>query len=364
MDTIPMHLGVAHFKTPSVALEAMQQALESQETYYGPNEGTNELRLAVAQRYFEDEGIPVPAEQVLITHGAKHALHLFLQSFLQPGDEVIAPAPYWLAFPELVRLNGGKLISVSPNPAQGYALPIQEIAEKITAATRLLLLTNPGNPTGKVYSEAELQQVVQLLETHPNLHVLSDEIYDGLSYSGPVPSMLRFEHLRDRVTVINGFSKSFAMSGWRIGYLVAPFPVLQKVAELQLKTISGVSPFTQAGATAALQHRHQIWATFREDLLPKRQMVANFLNKMPQLTYFMPQAGYYFTLDISGCLQVKNPSSPFQLVEEWTAALKDQVGLEVLPGTNMDMPQAVRISFALPDYVLENALLRLKEFLD
>ncbi|WP_205504399.1 pyridoxal phosphate-dependent aminotransferase [Rufibacter psychrotolerans] len=362
MDIIPLHLGVSHFHSPAVATQALQEALAQHNTYYGPNEGLPELRYALAQRYLEDEGLPIPAEQILITHGAKHALHLYLYSLLQPGDEVVALAPYWFAFPELIRQSGGKLVTVPANPAQDYALDLDLLRQKLTPTTRLLLLTNPGNPTGKVYSPTELQHVAQLLEEFPNLHVLSDEIYDGLSYEAPVHSFLRFEPLRDRIAVVNGFSKSFAMSGWRLGYLIAPFPILTKAMELQQKWISGVSPFLQAGAVAATQHRHQIWREFKQDLEPKRQRLLAALRQMPKLGFTVPQAGYYVTLQLEGCLKPQDASSPFQLAEEWAAALKDQVGLEVLPGTNMGMPHAVRMSFALPEEVLDSAILRLKAF--
>lgn len=357
-----MHLGVSHFPTPAVATQALQEAIAQNNTFYGPNEGLPELRLALAQRYLEDDGVPVPAEQILITHGAKHAIHLYLHSLLHPGDEVVALAPYWFAFPELIRQSGGKLVSVPANPNQEYALEVEALREKLNPDTKLLILTNPGNPTGKVYSPAELQAVAQLMEEFPNLHLLSDEIYDGLGFEGPVQSFLRFEHLRDRVAVVNGFSKSFAMSGWRVGYLVAPFQILHKATDLQLRWISGVSPFLQAGAAEAIRQRHQIWQQFREDLAQKRTLVMQELKKMPKLKFTVPQAGYYVTLQVECCLRPQDPSSPFQLVEEWAAALKDQVGLEVLPSTNMGMPAAVRMSFAVPDEILSSALIRLKAF--
>ncbi|MBC3542360.1 pyridoxal phosphate-dependent aminotransferase [Rufibacter sediminis] len=362
MDIIPLHLGLNHFHTPNPAVEALQEALARHETFYGPNEGLPDLRYALAQRYLEDEGVPVPAEQILITHGAKHAIHLYLQSLLQPEDEVIALAPYWFAFPELIQQSGGKLVTVPANPEQAYALDVEAIRPKINQNTKLLILTNPGNPTGKVYSREELQQVAHLLEEFPNLHLLSDEIYDGLSYHGPVTSALRFEHLRDRIAVVNGFSKSFAMSGWRLGYLIAPFHLLHTATELQRKLISGVSPFLQTGAVAVTQQRHRIWQQFRTELEGKRERVQQALEQLPGIKFTVPQAGYYFTLQVDGLLSPQNPSSPFQLVEEWAAALKDQVGLEVLPATNMGMPGALRMSFALPDEVLESALLRLKAF--
>ncbi|MFB9864967.1 pyridoxal phosphate-dependent aminotransferase [Rufibacter immobilis] len=362
LDIIPLHLGLSHFHTPSVAIAAMQEAVAQHQTFYGPNEGLPELRYALAQRYLEDDGVPIPAEQILITHGAKHALHLYLHSLLQPGDEVVAPFPYWFAFPELVRQSGGKLVPVPANPEEEYRLNVEELRSRITPATKLILLTNPGNPTGKVYSWAELQQVAALLEEFPNLHLLSDEIYDGLGYKGPLPSFLRFESLRNRIAVVNGFSKSFAMSGWRIGYLIAPFPILEKAVELQQKWISGVSPFLQAGAVEAIRQRHRIWQQFRTELEAKRERVTTVLQKMPKLQFTVPDAGYYVTLQVDQCLRPQDPASPFQLVEEWAAALKDQVGLEVLPATNMGMPGAVRMSFALPDDVLENALLRLQAF--
>ncbi|WP_210465069.1 pyridoxal phosphate-dependent aminotransferase [Rufibacter roseolus] len=362
MDVIPLHLGVSHFHSPAVAVMAMQEAVGRHNTYYGPNEGLPELRYALAQRYLEDENLPVPAEQILITHGAKHAIHLYLQSLLHPNDEVVALAPYWFAFPELIRQSGGKLVTVQANPEEGYAINLENLRQKITPDTKLLILTNPGNPTGKVYSLAELEQVAHLLEEFPNLHLLSDEIYDGLAYEGKVNSFLRFEHLRDRVAVVNGFSKSFAMSGWRIGYLIAPFDILHKATELQHKLVSGVSPFLQAGAAAAIQNRHQIWQHFRTDLDVRRQRVIQEFEQMPKLKFTVPDAGYYFTLQVDGCLQPQDPTSPFQLVEEWAAALKDQVGLEVLCATKMCMPGAVRMSFALPEEVLESAMLRLKAF--
>jgi aspartate aminotransferase len=340
----------------------MQEALAQHNTFYGPNEGLPELRYALAQRYLEDDGVPIPAEQILITHGTKHALHLYFQSLLQPGAEVVALAPYWFAFPELIKSSGGKLVSIAPNPNEAYALPIEALRASVTSSTKLLILTNPGNPTGKVYSLAELEQVAQLLEVFPNLQVLSDEIYQGLEYDGRTPSFLRFEHLRDRIAVVNGFSKSFAMSGWRVGYLIAPFPLLQKATELQLKWISGMSPFVQAGAAAAVRHRHQIWQQFTTELKGKRSRVQQVLDQIPKLSYVLPQAGYYFTLQVDRCLSPQDPSSPYKTVEDWASALKAQVGLEVLPATNMGMPGAVRMSFGLPDEVLESALLRLQAY--
>ncbi|AKQ45684.1 hypothetical protein TH63_08505 [Rufibacter radiotolerans] len=363
MDLIPLHLGVSHFNSPVVAVDALQEAMKQNNTFYGPNEGLPELRNALSQRYLEDEGVPVPPEQILITHGAKHAIHLYLKSLLHLDDEVVALAPYWFAFPELIRQSGGKLTTIAANPEQGYALDIEVLRKKITPDTKLLILTSPGNPTGKVYSSLEQEEVAALLEEYPNLHLLSDEIYDGLVYTGDNPSFLRFELLRDRIAVVNGFSKSFAMSGWRIGYLVAPFPILHIATELQLKWISGVSPFTQMGAIAAIQHRHSIWEKFRAELDLKRQRVIKELEKMPRLKFFNPEAGYYVTLQIDGCLAPQDPKSPFRLVEEWAAALKDQVGLEVLPSTNMGMPAAVRMSFALPDEALDYAMHRLKAFI-
>ncbi|QHL86207.1 aminotransferase class I/II-fold pyridoxal phosphate-dependent enzyme [Nibribacter ruber] len=362
MDQIPMHLGVSHFSTPAVAVEGLQEALLQNDTFYGPTEGTMSLRQAVAKRYLEEDGIPLPESQVLITAGAKHAIHLYLQSLLQPQDQVVMLAPYWFAFPDLISLSGGELVSIPANPQEGYALPLEALKAAITPQTKLLILSNPGNPTGKVYTQEELQKVAHLLEEHPNLHVLSDEIYDGLQYETPPFSMLRFEHLRDRISVVNGFSKSFAMSGWRVGYLIAPFEILERATALQLKTISGVSPLTQAAAVQAMEHRQQIWQSFKEDLAPKRQRVQEALAQIPALSYTTPDAGYYFTLDVSACLQEMNSNSLYKTVEEWASGLKNQVGLEVLPATNMGMPGAVRMSFALPDHILESALLRLKAF--
>ncbi|WP_192820747.1 pyridoxal phosphate-dependent aminotransferase [Rufibacter sp. LB8] len=363
MELIPLHLGFSHFKTPAVATQAMQAALDEGVAYYGPHEGTPTLRNAIARRYFEDEGIPLPAEQVLVTHGTKHALYLYFRSLLKPNDEVIALAPYWFAFPELVQEVGVTLIAVPANPEKNYQLPLENLKKAITPNTRLLILTNPGNPTGKVYSLPELEAVAQLLETHPNLHVLSDEIYDGLVYDKPMHSFLRFEHLRERIAVVNGFSKSFAMAGWRVGYLIAPMPIITKATALQQKLISGVSPLNQAGATAVLQQRHQIWEGFRDELLAKRIKTANVLRQLPNMQFYLPDAGYYFTLDVSGYLKPKQENSPYILVEEWAAALKEQVGLEVLPGTDMGMPTAVRMSFGLPDDLLDSALQHLKAFL-
>ncbi|GAA4297009.1 pyridoxal phosphate-dependent aminotransferase [Nibribacter koreensis] len=364
MDQIPMHLGVSHFTTPKVAVEGLQEALLQNDTFYGPTKGTLSLRQAIAKRHLEEDGIPLPESQILITHGCKHAIHLYLQSLLLPSDEVIMLAPYWFAFPDLIRLNGGTLVSIEANPEENYALPLEAIKKAVTPNTKLLILSNPGNPTGKVYTQKELQAMADLAVEHPLLHILSDEIYDGLQYAAAPYSFLRFEHLRDRVAVVNGFSKSFAMSGWRVGYLIAPLEVLEKATDLQLKTISGVSPLNQAAAAQAMEHRQEIWKSFKEDLAPKRERVQNVLQSIPGLQFFVPDAGYYYALDVTNFLRPAKLASPYQTAEDWAAALKAQVGLEVLPGTNMGMPCAVRMSFALPDHVLESALLRLKTFLE
>ncbi|WP_153042823.1 aminotransferase class I/II-fold pyridoxal phosphate-dependent enzyme [Rufibacter ruber] len=362
MEVLSLHLGVSHFATPPAATQALQAAL-SQPNQYGPTEGIAALREAIAQRYQEDEGISVTAEQILITHGTKHALHLYLSCLLTPGAEVIAPAPYWFAFPEIVRQAGGQLVSLPANPAKHYALDVQALRERITPQTRLLLLTNPGNPTGKVYSPEELHAVAQLLEEYPQLHVLSDEIYDGLVFPpAKMRSLLQFEPLRNRIAVVNGFSKSFAMANWRVGYLIAPAPLLQQATHLQHQLIGGVSPLNQLGAAAAMHNRHALWQSYRQDLLPKRQKVLEAIGQLPNLQANVPDAGYYVTLEIENCLQAANPRSPFQLVEEWAAALKDQQGLEVLPATNMGMPSTVRMSYALPAPELDEALSRLRAF--
>lgn len=363
MDTISLHLGVSHFPPPSVAVQALQRAISLPNTY-GMAQGLPELRKAVAQRYADDQGILVPEERVLITHGAKHALHLYLQCLLAPGDEVLVPAPYWFGFPEIVRLSGGKFISIPANPAQGYTLDLETIRRQVTPQTRLIIITNPGNPTGKVYSSKELEGLANLLEENPHLHLLADEVYDGLVYAPtPMHSVLNFTHLQERIAVVNSFSKSFAMTNWRIGYLLASATITRQALPLLHNVMGEVSPFIQQGALAALQHRHIIWDGFKEDLSQKKEKILNLVNALPGLKCFTPEAGYYITLEVENCLQSIPPSSPFELVEEWAASLKDQVGVEVLPATNMGMPTAVRVSFALPDKELEEALRRLKAFI-
>jgi aspartate aminotransferase len=365
MNHISLASGASCFRSPSPATAAAIAALQEGKTSYGPTEGILELRQAICKLYKKD-GLKVRPEQVLTTPGSKQALFNLFTTLLCQGDEVVMPTPAWFGFRELMKYSKGKLVPLETKLSEGYALTPEALQKTLNDRSRILLLTNPGNPTGRLYTKTELETLLGVTNEFPNLYILSDEIYDRVTYSRPFTSLLSCKGAKaERTFLINGFSKSFAMSGWRLGYILGPEDVIRKCTDFQGSTLSGVSVFLQEAAQATLKDEEQVLPEMLEVLTQNRQIMQQGLDTIPEVKYYIPDGAYYFFPDFSYYLHRRTPSSDTLTTSiDLCRYLHESFNLELSPGDQFGAPGHARMSFAIETPTLREAMERLKQALE
>ncbi len=365
MNYLNLASGAAHFKSPPAAIKETILALENNETFYGETEGLLALRQAIADRYAADSNVKVPVENILITAGTKQALFNLFSVLLKPGDEVILTEPSWFGFTELFKLLEIKPIFLRKVPEENYDLKPEKLKAAITPKTRLFIFSNPGNPTGKLYSRSAIEGWIEVLANYPEIKILSDEIYDLIVFDeAKMPTLLEFPDPQQKHIVVNGFSKNFGMSGWRIGYLVAPPEILKKCVHFQHTTISGVNPFIQEGAVATLKTKNDFLPERIKELTRNREILCNWLTNQPGFDFFQPQAAYYVFADLrklmaSDYCQKNN----LHTSQKFCEYVKEKYLLEFQPGEKFQASGFIRITFAVAEQDLKEGLGRLESFL-
>lgn len=356
-DICSLSAGEPNFDTPPFIRQAAIEALHNGATRYGPAAGEPLLRQAIAAKLERSNGMAVSPQQVLVTNGGKQALYNLFQVLLDPGDEVLLPAPYWLTYPELAALAGAT-VKVLPSSAQdGFRLDLEALEALITPSSRLLVLNTPSNPTGLVLQKNELEGVAELLRRHPQVAVVCDEIYEHLLDDGQTHHGLAAlaPDLADRIFVVNGFAKGWAMTGWRVGYLAGPEPVVKAAIALQSQTTSNVCTFAQHGALAALQAPLDCVKEMAASFTARRQRLAIGLQRIKGLVLVPPNGAFYAFPDISSY-----GLDSMRFCKE----LLDQQGLAVVPGVAFGDDRCVRISCAVSSATIDDGLARLERFLD
>ena len=348
--------GEPDFGTPSFIVEASIQALRDGFTRYGPASGDPELKLAIARKLTAENGLPTSAEQVLVTNGGKQAIYNLFQVLLNPGDEVLIPSPYWLSYPEMARLAGARPVAVSSSAADGFRLDLQALEAAITPATRLLVINSPGNPTGRVLSREELQQLAELVRRHPRLLVMTDEIYEYLLEEGVTHHSFAAvaPDLRDRCFMVNGFAKGWAMTGWRLGYLSGPASVIKAAAALQSQSTSNVCSFAQRGAVAAIEASRDCVREMAVSYDQRRTLLVEGLQALPGITLVPPKGAFYAFPQL--------PEACGDSVSFCQRAL-EQEGLAIVPGGAFGDDRCVRLSCAVSRETITDGLSRLARLL-
>ena len=357
MDHISFASGATYFNTPAVASEAAITAIQHHQTFYGPTAGTPALQEAIADRYRIYNNVTISPDNILITPGTKQALYNVLHTVLQPGDEVIIPAPNWFGLHEVLEQVEAKLVILPTDVKDNYNIPPALLQQYITPRTRLFLYCNPNNPTGRIYSKSEINSWLQVLNQYPDIYVLADEIYDLIVYEGKVTSLLEFPDENQQYVVVNGFSKSFAMSGWRIGYLVTPAALFEPCLHFQGATLSGISEFVQAAAQAAIEQASSILPDFLQILQQNKDKMSQVFTRR-KIPFLSPQAAYYLFPDLSAFLH-----SEINTTLKLVSFLKENYALEIMPGEYFGAPGFARFSFALAPEKLEMGLDRLQRTL-
>ena len=356
-DICSLSAGEPDFDTPDFIVEATRQALRDGITRYGPAAGDPELREAVAEKLSSGNGIATSPEQVLITNGGKQAIYNLFQVLLNPGDEVLLPAPYWLSYPEMAALAGAKVKLIPTQAEEGFRLDLRAVEAAISPRSRLLVLNSPGNPTGRVMERQELEGVAELVRRHPQLLVMSDEIYEFLLAEGEQHHSFAAiaPDLADRCFTVNGFAKGWAMTGWRLGYLAGHQDVIKAAAALQSQSTSNVCSFAQRGALAAIQGPRDCVSAMAESYNRRRQLLTEGLQAIEGITLVEPRGAFYAFPQL--------PESAGGSMDFCRRAL-EQAGLAVVPGLAFGNDRCIRLSCAVSRETIRDGLSRLTQLLD
>ncbi len=354
LDVCGFGAGEPDFDTPEHIKRAAIEALEAGFTKYTPNAGIPELRQAIADKFAADNGLNYRAGQVVVSNGAKHACYNAILATCQPGDEVVIPAPYWVSYPDMVRLVGAEPVIVPTSERNGWKMRPEDFENAMTPRTKMLIMNSPGNPTGSVYTREELEAIVSVA-AEEDIYVLSDEIYEKLVYDDVkhVSIASLSQEAYDLTITVNGFSKSYAMTGWRLGYLAAPDAVVRAVDSIQSHTSSNPSSFSQYGALAALKGDQQPLADMREEFDMRRNYMFDRLSKISNITAVKPQGAFYILVNIS---QLGLTSQNF------ADRLLSKANVAVVPGAAFGDDRTVRFSYATSLDVIKKGLDRFQDF--
>jgi aspartate aminotransferase len=359
VDVVDLTVGEPDFPTPELVREAAKRAIDAGFTRYTPVAGYTELREAVSRKLLRENGLSYPADRVIVSNGAKHCIANALLALVDPGDEVIVPAPYWVSYVELVKLAGGRPVVLATRAAEAYKLDPGRLEAAMGPRTKALILCSPSNPAGLVYSRGELAAFAAVLERHPRVWVLSDEVYEHINYGAGHASIASFPAVADRVALVNGVSKAYAMTGWRIGYLAGAAPLIKACTDLQGQMTTNASSIAQRAALAALDSGTAEVEPMRAAFLLRRDLVAGALAAMPGLSFVLPQGAFYFFPDISSFYGKSLGERKVASSEDMAGLLLEEGRVATVPGSAFGDDACLRLSFASSEERLAEGLRRI-----
>lgn len=366
-SVISLSVGEPDWDTFQAIKDVGIQAIQAGQTKYAPANGTPQLRTAIAHKTKQLLGVEYSPNEVTVSAGAKMILFSALQVLCDPGDEVLIPAPYWVSYPTMVELVDGVPVIVPSDELTGFKPLAAQIEKYVTAKTKVLLLNSPNNPTGMMYSRAEIADIASMLKKYPNIVIISDDIYNQLVFTGEevAPHLLHVApELKSRIINVNGASKSYSMTGWRIGWAVGPEPVIKAMSNYQSQTVSCAAPFTQAAALAGLQYCDEEIKKSVEVLSERRNLFVEALNTVKGWRAGLPQGAFYVWADIRELLGRKYQGKTLETSTDVAAALLDAQKVAVIPGGESGLEGYLRLSFALHERDLNEAVKRIRLFTD
>jgi len=363
-DIIGLGAGEPDFDTPDHIKNAAIEAIKNGETKYTAVDGTPALKKAIAKKFYKDNSIKYNIDEIIVSVGGKQVLYNALMSSINPGDEVIIPSPFWVSYPDMVSLAGGVPIIVEGKEKNNFKIQPEDIRDKISTKTKWIIINSPSNPTGSSYSAEELRDIGNLLLEYENIFVMSDDIYEKIVYDDFKFFSLAevMPELKDRILTVNGVSKAYAMTGWRIGYAGGPKHLITAMSKLQSQSTSNPSSISQAAALAALEGPEEFLLERNEKFKTRRDMVVNMLNECNGLSCIKPSGAFYVYPSCSGI--IGKSSKEGKLIEnsiDFSAYLLESVGVAVVPGSAFGADPFFRISYATSDSILEEACNRIKK---
>ncbi|MEX2602593.1 MAG: pyridoxal phosphate-dependent aminotransferase [Gracilimonas sp.] len=360
---ISLSAGEPDFKTPEHICDAAIKAIKDGFHGYTMNTGTPELREAICAKLKRDNGLDYDPSQIICSNGAKQSVGFSILALINPGDEVIIPAPYWVSYPEMVRLAEGTSVTVRTSFENNFKLTPEQLEAAITNKTKAIILCSPSNPTGAQYTKEELEKLAVVLRRHPQVFVISDEIYEYIVFEGQHVSILNVApDLKDRVLLINGFSKGFAMTGWRLGYLAGPNEIVTAVSKIQSQETSAPSSISQKAGEAAYNGSLEEVKAMRDQFKERRDYLVKALNSLDGVSCFTPGGAFYVFPDISPYIGKKKPDgAAIDSSTDLCLYLLDECGLALVPGDAFGEPNGIRLSYAASMDDLEEAMKRFEK---
>lgn len=364
IDVINMSVGEPDFHTPDHIKAAAEKAIEDNFSFYSPVPGYMSLRRAVADKLSRENGLKFKPEQIVVGNGAKHALSNVLLATVNGGDEVIVPTPAWVSYVELVKLCGGIPVTVGAGIDEDFKLTPAKLEAAITSRTRAIIICSPSNPTGSVYTAAELQSLVEVLARHPQILVIADEIYEHIIYtSTPFVSLASFPEIEAQTVVINGVSKAYAMTGWRIGYCAAPVEIAKAVTKLQGQATSGVSSIAQKAAEAAYNGPQECVVHMCQAFRRRRDLIVSLARRIPGFRVNEPQGAFYLFPEVSAYFGTTDGTTVISNATDLAMYLLNEAHVAAVAGDAFCAPGYLRFSYATSDDNITRAMERVADAL-
>jgi aspartate aminotransferase len=364
IDIISLSLGEPDFNTPDYIKEAAKKAIDDNYSRYPPVPGYDDLRKAISKKFKDENGINYSADQIIVSAGGKHSLINVILSMINPGDEVIILAPYWVSYYDQIILAGGIPVVIEATLDNDFKIRPEQLESAITVKTRLVIFNSPSNPTGMVYDWNEMERIARIIEKHEGLFIMSDEIYEHIIFTGKHYSMASFDFIYDRVITVNGVSKGYAMTGWRIGYIGAPLWIAKACNKLQGQFTSGVCSIAQRAALAAIEGTGDSQKIMKEAFLRRRDLICGLLKEIKELKVRVPQGAFYVMPDISYYLGKSDGETKITTSDDLALYLLDKAQVATVGGDAFGAPTCLRLSYATSDDLLVEAVKRIKAALE
>ena len=363
IDVINLSFGEPDFNTPDEVKQAAKKAIDENYSYYTPVSGYPELRKAIAEKLKRENDLDYTFDQIVVSTGAKQSLANSVMCLVDPGDEVIVPTPYWVSYSEMIKLAEGESVFINATVDTDFKITAEQLEAAITPKTKLFMFSSPCNPTGSVYTHEELASLAAVFERYPNIYIISDEIYEHINFVDKHASIASFPAIKDRVIVINGFSKAYAMTGWRVGYIAANKEIANACDKLQGQITSGTSSISQRAALAAYQAGLETVLQMRDEFKKRRDVVYELLKDIPNVKVNLPQGAFYFFPEVKSYFNKSYNGTVIRDAEELCLYLLNEAHVSVVTGEAFGNADCIRISYAAAENELREAVARIKEAL-
>ena len=365
-DVISLSIGEPDFNTPETIKEAAKKAIDDNFSHYPPVPGYADLKEAVCKKFKRDNNLDFTPDQIIVSTGAKQSIYQVVQCLVNPGDEVVIPTPYWVSYREIVKVAGGECIYVKTAIENDFKVTAEQLEKAITPKTKLIMFSSPSNPTGMLYSKEELRKIADMLQKHPQVYVMADEIYEHINFVGKHESLAQFPEIKERVITINGVAKGYAMTGWRIGFIAAPLFIAKACNKLQGQVTSATCSIAQKATVRAMEldpatDKDIIY--MREQFKERRDLVYKLLCEIPGLKVRLPQGAFYFFPEVSSYFGKSYGEYHIQNSTDLCMFLLHEANVATVMGSAFGDDNCIRLSYATSKEILIEAVRRIKEAL-